>query len=169
MRAGTFFLMALVLLMAGFFALNVEEFTRVSTLNLGLSSVQVSLGLVMLSLLVLITAIFLANTFYIQSKNRRENRTHTRELSVQRELADKAEASRFTELRSFLEAQAEQEQQREVALSAVLEARFQAQEKILLARIEQLDQTLSACLGELEDRMVRGSSFAAPDDSSPRS
>lgn len=168
MRVRTFFLIALILLMAGFFTLNVEEFTRANTLNLGLASVQVPLGLVMLLLLGLVTVMFLANTLYIQSKNMLENRTHTRELTAQRDLADKAEASRFTELRSFLEAQVQEEQRREAAISTALEARFQAQEKVLLTRIEQLDKTLSAYLGEFEDRMARGSSFAAPDDSTPR-
>ena len=168
MRVRTFFLIALILLMAGFFTLNVDEFTRANTLNLGLASVQVPLGLLMLLLLGLVTVMFLANTLYIQSKNMLENRTHTRELTAQRELADKAEASRFTELRSFLEAQAQEEQQRQAAISTVLEAHFLAQEKVLLTRIEQLDKTLSAYLGEFEDRMARGSSFAAPDDSTPR-
>ena len=168
MRFRTFFLMVSILLMAGFFTLNVEEFTRASTLNLGLISVQVPLGLVMLLLLGLITLVFLANTLYMQRKSMLENRTHTRELTAQRELADKAEASRFTELRSFLEAKAQDEQQREAAMNTVLEARFQAQEKVLLARIEQLDKTLSACLGEFEDRMVRGNSFVPPDGSTPR-
>lgn len=168
MRVRTFFLIALILLMAGFFTLNVEEFTRANTLNLGLASVQVPLGLVMLLLLGLVTVMFLANTLYIQSKNMLENRTHTRELSAQRELADKAEASRFTELRSFLEAQVQEAQRREAATSKVQEARFQAQEQVLLARIEQLDKTLSAYLGEFEDRMARGNSVAQPDDSTRR-
>ena len=122
----------------------------------------------MLLLLGLVTVMFLANTLYIQSKNMLENRTHTRELTAQRDLADKAEASRFTELRSFLEAQVQEEQRREAAISTALEARFQAQEEVLLTRIEQLDKTLSAYLGEFEDRMAHGSSFSAPDDSTPR-
>jgi hypothetical protein len=168
MRVRTFFLIFLILLMAGFFTLNVEEFTKVNTLNLGLTSVQVPLGLVMLLLLGLVTVMFLASTFYIQRKNMLENRTHTRELSAQRDLADKAEASRFTELRSFLEAQAQEAQQREAVRNTVLETRFQEQEKVLLVRMEQLDKTLSACLGEFEDRMVRSSAFVQPDDSTPR-
>jgi len=163
MHARTFSLIALILLMAGFFALNVDEFTKVNTLNLGLSSVQLPLGLLMLLLLGLVTVIFLANTLYIQSKNMLETRTLTRELSTQRDLADKAEASRFTELRSFLEAQAQEEQQRQVAISKEQEERFQAQEQVLLTRIEQLDKTMSAYLGEFEDRIMRASSFAPSD------
>jgi len=163
MHARTFSLIALILLMAGFFALNVDEFTKANTLNLGLSSVQLPLGLLMLLLLGLVTVMFLANTLYIQSKNMLETRTLTRELSTQRDLADKAEASRFTELRSFLEAQAQEEQQRQVAISKEQEERFQAQEQVLLTRIEQLDKTMSAYLGEFEDRIMRASSFAPSD------
>ena len=162
MRVRTFLLIALILLMAGFFMLNVEEFTRANTLNLGLASVQVPLGLLMLLLLALVTVIFLANTLYMQSKNMLENRTHTRELSAQRDLADKAEASRFTELRSFLESQAQEERQREAVMDTVLEARFQAQEKVLLARMEQMNNAMAAYMGELEDRLERKSLQSNP-------
>ena len=84
-----------------------------------------------------------------------EARTHTRELNAQRELADKAEASRFTELRAYLEAQVVAEQQRETALGTVLADRFAQQQQVLLARMEQMDNTLAAYMGELEERLVQ--------------
>lgn len=168
MRFRTIFLIIFILFIAGFVTLNVDEFSRTNTLNLGMATIQVPLGLVMLLLMGLVTVGFLANTLYIQSKNMLETRTLTRELTTQRDLADKAEASRFTELRSFLEAQAQEEQQREATISKEQEDRFHAQEQVLLTRIEQLDKTMSAYLGEFEDRMTRGNSFAPSDDSAPK-
>ncbi len=162
MRLRTLLLIVFILLLAGFVVLNLGEFTRPSVLNLGLSTIEVPLGLVMLLLLIVLAVGFLANALYTQSKNMLENRTHTRELTAQRDLADKAEASRFTELRSFLESQAQEERQREAVMDTVLEARFQAQEKVLLARMEQMDNAMAAYMGELEDRLERKSLQSSP-------
>jgi hypothetical protein len=155
MRLRTVLLVLAIVLLAGFVALNVEEFTRISTLNLGFTTIQVSLGLVMLALLVLTLVVFLGSALYMQSRHVLEARTHTKALDAQRELADKAEASRFTELRAYLETLAQAEQQRETALGVVLADRFAQQQQILLARIEQSDNTLAAYIGQLEDRLTR--------------
>lgn len=161
MRFRTIFLVIALLMLAGFVALNVAEFTRISPLNLGFTTLSVSLGLVMLALLVALLLVFLGSTLYLQSRHVLEARTHTRELSAQRELADKAEASRFTELRGYLEAQVRAEQQRETALGVVLADRFSQQQQVLLARLEQIDNSLAAHLGQLEDRLTR-QRMAAP-------
>ena len=142
MRFRTILLVFAILLLAGFVALNVDVFTQPSPLSLGFSTINVPLGLVMLGLLVLTLVIFLGSTIYMQSRHVLEARTHTRELNAQRELADKAEASRFTELRSYLEAQ-------------VLADRFAQQQQVLLARMEQMDNTLAAYMGELEQRLAQ--------------
>ena len=155
MRFRTIFLIVFILLVAGFVALNVDEFTRASALSLGFTTIQASLGLVMLLLLVAALVVFLASTLYMQSKNMLEARTHTRELNTQRELADKAEASRFTELRTYLEQQALADQRRETAMGAVLADRFAQQQQALLTRIEQSDKTLAAHLVQFEDRLSR--------------
>ena len=156
MRFRTILLILAILLVAGFVALNVDEFTRASVLSLGFTTVQVSLGLVMLLLLVVAFVLFLASTLYMQSKHALEARTHTRELNAQRELADKAESSRFTELRAYLEERTLAEQRRESALGTVLADRFAQQQQALLTRIEQSDNTMAAYIGQLEDRLARG-------------
>jgi biopolymer transport protein ExbB/TolQ len=166
MRFRTIILILTILLVAGFVALNVDEFTRVSVLSLGFTTIQVSLGLVMLLLLIVTLVVFLVSTLYMQSKNVLEARTHTRELNAQRELADKAEASRFTELRAYLEAQTLAAQQRESALGTVLADRFAQQQQVLLARMEQMDNTLAAYMRQLEDRLMNRSGVMTHDISS---
>ena len=155
MRIRTIFLVISILLLAGFVALNIDEFSRVSMLSLGVTTVQVPLGLVMLLLLVIATVVFLASTLYMQSKNLLETRNYARELNTQRELADKAEASRFTELRSYLEVQALAAQRREAAAATVMAERFAQQQQALLARLEQSDNAMAAYMGQLEDRLER--------------
>ena len=155
MRFRTILLVVVILLVAAFVALNVDEFTRISLLSLGFTTVQVALGLVMLLLLVMLLVIFLASTLYMQSKNLLEARAHTRELDGQRLLADKAEASRFTELRTYLEGETLAAQRREAALGIVLADRFAHQLQALTARMDQTDNTLAAYIGQLEDRLER--------------
>ena len=167
MRAKTIFLVLSIFVLAACVALNVDEFTRSSVLSLGFTSVQVPLGLVMLALLAAAAVIFLGVMIYMQSSNLLETRNYARELSTQRELADKAEASRFTELRHYLEAQAASQQRREQAAEQVLSERFAAQNRVLIARVEQSDDRLSAHMGQLEDQIERREKthFMEPTDS----
>ena len=102
MRARTVFLIVIIALLVGFAMLNVDEFTRISTLNLGVTTMQVPLGLMMLVLSLAILLAFLVTTLVMHSANLIEHKKHAKELAAQRDLADKAEASRFTELRNSL-------------------------------------------------------------------
>ena len=153
MRIRTIALIVVIVLMAGFAALNVDEFSRTSVLSLGFTTVQVPLGLVMLVLLAAVLLVFLATTLYIQSTHLLEMRQTTRALTTQRELADKAEASRFTELRHYMETQALSAQQREAAQATVLTERLAQTQQVLTSKIEQSGNTLAAYIGELEDRL----------------
>lgn len=153
MRFRTLALIIAIVLVAGFFALNLEEFNRTSVLSLGFTTVTASLGLVMLGLLVAATVLYLASTLLMQSANLIESRKYARELNTQRELADKAEASRFTELRQYLETTAAAEKQREIVASQLLTDRLTAHERALMARLEQSENTVAAHIGQLEDRL----------------
>ncbi len=164
MRFRTAATLVFILLLAAFVTLNVEEFVRPSMLRLGFTTVSASLGVVMLLLLAAALLVFLASTLYMRSRNVLEARIHTRELNAQRELADKAEASRFTALRGYLEEQALAAQRREATLENTLAERFAQQHQALLARIEQSDSAMAAYLGQLESRLAgRGPVGRAPD------
>ncbi len=155
MRTRTIVLIVAIVLMAGFAALNMDEFTRSSLLSLGFTTVQAPLGLVMLGILAAALLLFLATTLYIQSSHLIETRQTARELHAQRDLADKAEASRFTELRNYLEAQTLAAQQREAAQATVLSERLAQTQQALAGKIDQSGNTLAAYIGELEDRLER--------------
>ena len=162
MRIRTIVLIVAIVLMAGFAALNLDEFSRSSLLSLGFTTVQVPLGLVMLVLLAAVLLVFLATTLYIQSTHLLEMRQSTRALTAQRELADKAEASRFTELRQYLEAQALSTQERDAAQATVLAERLAQSQDVLSARIDQSGNTLAAYIGELEDRLEKRDGVSRP-------
>jgi len=109
-----------------FAALNWRVIIAPTTLSLGIAEVQAPLGLVLLVMLAVVSALFLFYLVYLQSSVLLEHRRHARELETQRELADQAEASRFTELRTLLE-----------------------------ARLDQMENSLSASIGDLADRLGR--------------
>ena len=134
MRFRTLLLAILVLGIALFAALNWATFNAPTALSLGVASVQAPLGLIMLVLLALVAALFLAWVIWLQGSVLLETRPHARELQAQRDLADKAEASLFTELRQFIESE------------------FARHRGV----IEQTGNSLSAFIGELEDRLEHG-------------
>ena len=85
-----------------------------------------------------------------------ETRRHTKELQVQRDLADKAEASRLAELRTSVDAQLQQHAlDARVARDGVL-SRIDRLEQTLATRLEQSDNTTAAYMGQIEDRLTRG-------------
>ena len=134
-RAIVFFL---VLVFVGLFALiNWTVFSAVNELSLGFTTVQAPLGLIMLGLIAFLCVLFTVWVISLQANSLMDARRQTKELQVQRDLADKAEASRFTELRGELMARLDR-LQRESALT-----------------LEQSGNSVAAHIGQLEDRLER--------------
>lgn len=134
-RALVFFL---VLVLVGLFALiNWSAFSALTTLSLGFTAVEAPLGLIMLGFIVFLCVLFTVWVISLQAGSLMESRRQTKELQAQRNLADKAEASRFTELRTELMARLD---------------RLQTDSRTML---EQNANSVAAQIGELEDRLER--------------
>ena len=134
-RAIVFFL---VLVFVALFALiNWTVFSALTPLSLGFTTVQAPLGLIMLGLIAFLCVLFTVWVISLQANSLMDARRQTKELQAQRDLADKAEASRFTELRSELVARLNR-LQRESALT-----------------LEQSGNSVEAHIGQLEDRLER--------------
>ena len=158
MRARTISLIVFILLVAAFVAFNWSEFMRPAELSFGFKIVEAPLGLVMLGLLAVALIVFLAASAFEQTANLLETRKYARQMSAQRELADKAEASRFTELRVYLDQQTLAMQQREAANAAALQAALVQHKHEIKTQIEESSNSLSAYIGELEDRITHPNS-----------
>jgi hypothetical protein len=156
MHIRSLFLLFVLAVIGAFTALNWEVFLANSPVSLGVATVHAPLGLLMLGLLVFVVAYFLVYVLYLQSTVLFDARRHAKELQTNRELADKAEASRFTELRGFLEAGLKQRAAHDTAAQQAVLARLDALEKALRTSVEQTGNSLSACIGELEDRLSPG-------------
>jgi uncharacterized integral membrane protein len=123
-RALVFFL---VLVAVGLFAaINWDVFTALTPISLGFTTVQAPLGLIMLGLTAFLCVLFTVWVIVLQANSLRDARRQTKELQAQRDLADKAEASRFTELRADL-----------------------------LQRIDESANATAAHIAQLEDRLER--------------
>lgn len=153
MKFSTLLLTIVLAAIAAFAALNWNVFVTPTALSLGLTTVHMPLGLIMLGLLVLLATLFLMFVVYLQGSALLETRRHTRELRANRELADQAEASRFTELRSFLVAELAKQANLATESRSLVLARVDRLENDLRAAIEASGNTLAAYIGELEDRL----------------
>jgi DNA anti-recombination protein RmuC len=153
MRARIVILLIVIALIAVFAALNWNEFMRPAPLSLAFDTVTAPLGLVMLCITAAVAVIFLLSGILTQSAVLLEKRQWSRELREQRDLASRAEASRFTELRTALDerlgALAEQLRASELALTS----RSDRLEAELRTSVEHTGNTLSAYIGEVEDRL----------------
>lgn len=129
----------LFLLLIGLFALlNWPAFVAPTTVSLFFTTVEAPIGVIMLGLLALVCVAFTAWAISIQGHALMDARRMTKELQAQRDLADKAEASRFTELRAHLDA-------------GLADTR---------RTVEQQGNSLAASLAELEDRLDRRHALA---------
>jgi hypothetical protein len=84
-----------------------------------------------------------------------EARRLTKEVKAQRELADSAEASRFTELRTLLEGELHRMEAQAAESNRELGARIEQSERGMQDKLAEATGTLSAHLGEIEDKLDR--------------
>jgi len=151
MRARTFIALLVIALIAAFVILNWVAFTTPTTLSLGLSQFEAPLGMVMLGLLAVVVLGFATYMALWQGTILVETRRHTKELQAQRELADQAEASRFTELRIAMQAE-----------FAALGERLSKAQDALRQEMRDSGNSLAATIGEIEDRLTRENRLPPP-------
>ena len=133
-------------LLAIFTIVNWGTFITPTHLSLVVTSVEAPLGLVMLGFTAVLAAVLLAYALKVQINALSDTRRQSEELRRQRELADQAEASRFTELRQFLEQE----------LASVKQAQ-QDSEQRFRDELATSTNTLAACIGEVDERLERQS------------
>jgi uncharacterized integral membrane protein len=149
MRARLILLVLAILLVAGFAAQNWAEFNRPSPLNVGVTTVQAPLGLILLIALGLALLVFIAAAASLRTRSLIESRQQSRALHAQRELADKAEASRFTDLRQMLDTHLRENR----GVTPDLEKSLAQHQRELRNQLEQMYHLLTSRLTELERRL----------------
>jgi uncharacterized integral membrane protein len=149
-------LLVLALLALGLFSLlNWTAFTTPTTLSVGFAEVQAPLGLIMLTVTAVISALFLFYIVVQQAGVIMDARRNNKELTVQRDLADKAEVSRFSELRTFLDTELRKIEAQGAASTREVASRVDALQQQLQAKLDESTRSLSAYVGEVDDKLDR--------------
>jgi len=149
MRIRMTVLLVTTLITAVFVALNWPEFVRPTPVSLGVTIVEMPLPLILLVALLLALLAGMGNAAWTDARHERDLSLHLRELQAQRNLADKAEASRFTELRHYLDLQAEQARQREAVATEALQATLIKGQRDMQASVELMANRLAAQVGTI--------------------
>ena len=150
-----FSIAAALLLLAVFTLLNWSAFMAPTTLSLGLAEVKAPLGLIMLGVTVGVSSLFLVYILLQQASSILESRRSGKELKEQRQLAEQAEASRFTEMRAFLEAELRRMDTQASTTTGELAGRIDRMERQILQHLDESTRALSAYIGEVEDKLDR--------------
>jgi len=161
MKVRTVLVFLLLVLFGVFAFVNWAAFVAPTTLSLIVGSVEAPLGVILLAFIVVLTGVFLFMMVFQQAGLILETRRYAKELSAQRALADQAEASRFTDLRRHLDERLDRLEQGAGLPAAgeeaaeTLVARLDRLEEALREHVDHAGNTLSAYIGEVDDRIQR--------------
>lgn len=140
-------LLVLIILLIGTLAFfNFGYLAQEVPMSLGFTTLDAPLGLILMGLTALMAIVFVAYVIAMQGTWLLEARAHAKEMHAQRELADKAEVSRFTELRTAIEALHKAEEQRLMERMDTLESHLQA-------KVQESENSTAAYVGQLEQQM----------------
>lgn len=155
MKFLNFILLTVLAALAVFAALNWSAIVTPIPLSLLFMDANAPLGLILLTVTGLLTLFFLGFVVYMQSSTLILRKRLNRELEEQRKLADHAEASRFTELRIFLASELQKLNSHNDEIVQKIETRIADLETTLKWTVEESGTSLSAYIGELEDRLEK--------------
>jgi uncharacterized integral membrane protein len=155
MKARTVILLVGLLLVAAIIVLNLDEFVRPIALNLAVTEVQAPLGLVLAGMLGALLVMLLLFMVFDQTAHLMEVRRLSKEVAEQRQLAERAEASRLAELREWLATAFAQLEERQQAQAEALRLHIENGRTELVRQLEDGLNGLNASLGEIEDRLER--------------
>jgi uncharacterized integral membrane protein len=163
MQLRTLLFVVVLSAIALFAALNWGAFMTPTTLSLAIATVQAPLGLIMLGFVAIIIALFLAFVVYLQGTVLLDSRRHAKQMQEQRELAEKAEASRLSELRAALDSGLARLGEQSAQSLERLEARLNKLDSDFGAALERTESAMAAYIGELDERLQHpGSAGATP-------
>ncbi len=155
MRAILWIVLALTALFA---ALNWPAFNTPQPLWLGFTTVTAPLGVLMLGALAVIALLMLIEHSIALSDARR----FARDMDAQRRLVEKAEGSRYTELRAYLAEEMNRAEQRALDTRAALINRLDLLERDLRVALEPSGRVGPGPAADVRDRAARQGDNMSP-------
>jgi hypothetical protein len=163
MRIRTLVLIVVVICSLAFVILNWSVIAAPAVVSLGFTTVQAAPGVILLGLLLVLSVLYAGLVSRLQRTLLIESRMHAKALEAQRVLAENAEASRFTELRNYLDAALRQNGERDMIMQTALLERLDALQAAFRLALEETGNGTAAQLGELEDRLERAGYRSTPE------
>ena len=164
MHLRSVFLLLLFVLCSVFLIVNWEGVMAEVNVNLLWTEIQAPLGLILLlgpGLLILLCLIY---GFVQQAALSMDLRRVNKQLQQARDLAQKAELSRFTELKNELQKQITELQNQSAARHSSLMAAVNGVQAAVDESAQETVNSLSASVGEVEDRLSQLVEMAAGKD-----
>ena len=155
MNFSTLLVVVVVAALAALALFNWPAISAVTSVSLGMAHVQAPLGLLLLAFTAALGLLFVVHSVVQQTRAGSEARRHAKELAAQRDLADRTEASRFSELRAFLDAELRRLDAQAADQRAGVVTRIDGLEAALRAKVDEATRTLSAYVGEVDDKLDR--------------
>lgn len=155
MKFINFLLLIIIVALVVFAAVNWPAIIAPVPLSLLFTNADAPLGLILLAVTGLLALLFLGFVVYMQSSTLMIRRKLNKEVEEQRKLANEAEASRFTELRTYLENELQALKSQNTEVHQKVEAKLAEIETSMKGKMEETGTTLSAYIGELEDRLEK--------------
>lgn len=148
-------LSTLGILLVVFTGLNWGAMTEPTSLSLVFAQIQAPLGLLMLGMLLVVAAGATLLVTLHQTRMLMQARRMEKDLAAQRELADKAELSRFTLLQTHLDQQLTDIRHDVERQHAHLEQVIRSVQQSVNHELGDEARSLAAQLGQMEDRLNR--------------
>jgi len=155
MNFSTVAILVVVAALAAVALLNWPALSAVTTMSLGVAEVPAPLGLVVLAFTAVLGLLFIVHIVVQQAGALAEGRLHAKELAAQRDLADRAEASRFSELRAYLDGELRRIETQAAEQRGSLLRHIDGLQSTLQAKVDEAVRSLSAYIGEVDDKLDR--------------
>jgi uncharacterized integral membrane protein len=155
---GIVILLALSLL-AIFTLANWTVLSASSTLSFIVFDIEGPLGVILLGAMLVLVALFVVYALTLKTGMLMESRRHNQELEAQRKLAETAEASRLSELRTQIEREFAQLRD---AIGGV-DGRMDGHEQAMKQSLNEAANGLAALVAEMDDKIDRALARHASD------
>jgi hypothetical protein len=133
--------------------LNWPALNAVTSVSLGITEVQAPLGLVLLAFTAVLGLLFIVLIVAQQVGAVAERRLQAKELAAQRDFAVGAEASRFSELRAYLDSELRRMDTHAAEQRGGLLTRIDSLQLGIQAKVDESLRSLSARVAELDRKL----------------
>jgi hypothetical protein len=137
-----------------FSAINWNSFMVPTNLWLLVASINAPLGLILLGFIAVISLLFMVYIIYLQASQMAERKRLNQEMKTLRDIAEQTESSRMKELHELLKMEFSRVEGKASDSQVFLQKHMDQLEQDLRTLIEQTGNSLSAYIGEMEDRLT---------------